>query len=158
MTSKFQLQLSPDSQRSIEAERMARETKYRRAYWQKYKETHVRVFGTLTKAQHNQIKSIADANDRPVWTQIWAESCAYRRAEFLAAPEIMARQDRMIAELRRIGNNLNQLAKLGHVRALPQGAASVEAEMEALEEMISDFTRRPWTQPKRRSTNTGPNQ
>lgn len=149
MTTQFRLQLTPDSERQIEQDRAARETAYRRRYWQRYKETHVRVFGTLTKAEHARIKAVADANDRPVWTQIWAESKAYRNAEFLASPEIMARQDRMIAELRRIGNNLNQLARLGHQRKLGSGAASIEAEMEALEQEILDFTRQPWVKPQR---------
>ena len=144
MSDQFQLQLTPDSEAAIERERLERETRYRRAYWQKYKESHVRVFGTLTKAQHAQIKSVADANDRPVWTQIWAESCAYRKAEFLPTQEIMARQDRMIAELRRIGNNLNQLAVQGHVHQLPQGAQDVVTQMNALEQSILDFTRQPW--------------
>ncbi len=144
MTTQFRLQLTPDNEREIEQERAARETAYRRRYWQKYKETHVRVFGTLTRSEHAQIKAVAEANDRPVWTQIWAESKAYRKAEFLPTPEIMARQDRMIAEMRRIGNNLNQLARLGHQRQLPNGTASIEAEMEALEQAILGFTRQPW--------------
>ena len=143
MSNQFQLQLTPDSEAAIERDRLERETRYRRQYWQKYKESHVRVFGTLTKNQHAQIKSVADASDRPVWTQIWAESCAYRKAEFLPAPEIMARQDRMIAEMRRIGNNLNQLAAQGHVQHLPQGAQDVASQMQALERSILDFTRQP---------------
>jgi len=148
MTTQFRLQLTPDSEREIEQDRAARETAYRRRYWQKYKETHVRVFGTLTKAEHAQIKAAAEANNRPVWTQIWAESKAYRKAGFLPTPEILARQDRMIAEMRRIGNNLNQLARLGHQRQLGNAAASIEAEMEALEQAILDFTSQPWIKPQ----------
>lgn len=152
MSDQFQLQLTPDSEAAIERDRLERETRYRRAYWQKYKESHVRVFGTLTKAQHAQIKAVADANDRPVWTQIWAESCAYRKVEFLPTAEIMARQDRMIAEMRRIGNNLNQLAAQGHVQHLPQGAQDVVTQMRALEQSILDFTRQPWIKPKGSNT------
>ena len=144
MSDQFQLRLTPDSDAAIERDRLERETRYRRDYWQKYKDTHKRVFGTLTKAQHAQIKAVADANDRPVWTQIWAESCAYRKAEFLPSPEIMARQDRLIAELRRIGNNLNQLAAQGHVQNIPDGTRAVASQMLALEQQIQDFTRQPW--------------
>lgn len=144
MSDQFQLRLTPDSDAAIERDRLERETRYRRDYWQKYKDTHKRVFGTLTKAQHAQIKAVADANDRPVWTQIWAESCAYRKAEFLPSTEIMARQDRLIAELRRIGNNLNQLAAQGHVQNLPDGTRAVASQMRALEQQIQDFTRQPW--------------
>ncbi len=90
---------------------------------------------------------IADAHDRPVWTQIWMESCAYRRAEFLPTPEIMARQDRIIAELRRIGNNLNQLAKQGHTQRLATGGNNIASEMEQLEQEILAFTRQPWVKP-----------
>lgn len=144
MSDQFQLRLTPDSDAAIERDRLERETRYRRDYWQKYKDTHKRVFGTLTKAQHAQIKAVADANDRPVWTQIWAESCAYRKAEFLPSTEIMARQDRLIAELRRIGNNLNQLAAQGHVQNLPDGTRAIASQMLALEQQIQDFTRQPW--------------
>ncbi len=147
MSDQFQLQLTPDSEAAIERDRLERETRYRRAYWQRYKESHVRVFGTLTKAQHAQIKSVADASDRPVWTQIWAESCAYRKAEFLPTSEIMARQDRMIAEMRRIGNNLNQLAAQGHVQQLQQSSQDVAAQMQMLEQSILNFTRQPWIKP-----------
>lgn len=144
MSDQFQLRLTPDSDAAIERDRLERETRYRRDYWQKYKDTHKRVFGTLTKAQHAHIKAVADANDRPVWTQIWAESCAYRKAEFLPSTEIMARQDRLIAELRRIENNLNQLAAQGHVQNLPDGTRAVASQMLALEQQIQDFTRQPW--------------
>lgn len=147
MSDEFQLQLTPDSDASIERERLDRETRYRRQYWQKYKDTHKRVFGTLTKAQHAEIKAVADLNDRPVWTQIWMESCAYRNVEFLPAPEVTARQDRLIAELRRIGNNLNQLAAQGHVKSLPNGAQDVATHLGALEQSILDFTRQPWIKP-----------
>ena len=144
MSDQFQLRLTPASDAAIERDRLERETRYRRDYWQRYKDTHKRVFGTLTKAQHAQIKAVADANDRPVWTQIWAESCAYRNAEFLPSTEIMARQDRLIAELRRIGNNLNQLAARGHVQNLPDGTRALASQMLALEQQIQDFTRQPW--------------
>lgn len=148
MSDQFLLTLTPETELDAERERIERETESRRVYWQKYKKEHERVFGTLTNAQYAHIKAIAGANDRPVWTQIWAESCAYRRAEFLPTPEIMARQDRMIAELRRIGNNLNQLAKQGHVQRLAAGADSIVSEMEQLEREILAFTRQPWVEPQ----------
>lgn len=146
-TTPYRLRLTPDNEREIERERVERDAQYRRRYWQEYKKTHVRVFGTLSKSDHANMKAIADAHGRPVWTQIWMESCAYRRAEFLPSPEIMARQDRMIAELRRIGNNLNQLARQGHVGRLPHGAQSIGDAMEALESEIIAFTRHPWLKP-----------
>ena len=144
MTDQPRLLLTPEPDLAIEQERLERETQYRRRYWQDYKKRHIRVFGTLAKAEHAAVKAIADQNDRPVWSQIWAESCAYRSQSFLPAPEIMARQDRMIAELRRIGNNLNQLARQGHVQDLPHGADTVEAFMAALEDKVIAFTQQPW--------------
>ena len=148
MNQHHRLQLTPDDQAAIEKERLERETRYRRKYWQQYKQTHERVYGTLTKSEFARVKTIADQNHRPVWTQIWAESCAYRKAEFLPNPEILGRQDRLIGELRRIGNNLNQLAKQGHWQTPgddPQ--AAIEGQLAELEQHIIAFTRQPWIKP-----------
>lgn len=147
MNDQYRLQLPSEDQAKIDRERMEREALRNRIYWQKWKQEHERVYGTVPKAVYAHIKSIADANDRPVWTQIWLESCAYRKAEFLPTAQIMARQDRMVAELRRIGNNLNQLAAQGHVHHLPQGAQDVTSQMLALEQTVLEFTRQPWLKP-----------
>ena len=39
---------------------------YRKAYWQTFKRDHVRVYGTLTKTEHAEIKRVAERNGRSV--------------------------------------------------------------------------------------------
>ena len=59
----------------------------------------------------------ADDAGRSVWGQVWAEAQAYQRGLALASGEVADQQRQLISELRRIGNNLNQLARLGHVQS-----------------------------------------
>lgn len=115
------LRLSSDEARLREQTKEAERATYRRQYWQKYAKKVRRVFGTLTLQEHAEAKARAEAAERTVWVQIWAEACAYRNGDFLATPEIEAQQQQLINELRRIGNNLNQLARLGHIEARKSG-------------------------------------
>ncbi|MCF6234749.1 MAG: hypothetical protein L3J36_16880 [Rhodobacteraceae bacterium] len=43
MSDQFQLHLTPETELDAERARQDRETRYRRQYWQKYKQTHERV-------------------------------------------------------------------------------------------------------------------
>ena len=99
------------------AEELARAQAYNRTYWQDYAKRHKRVFGTLSLAEHSEVKHIADQNHRTVWQQICAESQAYRAGTTVPTQTIEDGQQALLMEMRRIGNNLNQLAKLGHIRA-----------------------------------------
>ena len=100
---------------------LARVQAYNRTYWQDYAKRHKRVFGNLTLAAYSEVKEIADQNDRTVWQQIWAESRAYRAGATVPTEALEEGQQALLIELRRIGNNLNQLAKLGHIRARRNG-------------------------------------
>ena len=118
---------------------------YRKAYWQAFKCDHVRVYGTLTKAEHAEIKRVAERSGRSVWEQIWRESLAYRRGDYLPTTDIAARVEGLYGQLRAIGNNLNQIAR----RANASGAVRFPREalrcVEVLEGVIADFIKRPWT-------------
>ena len=112
-----------------------------------------RVFGSLTPQTYEAIKTTADAQGRTVWQQIWAESCAYRSGTPIAPKEILARQAELLRELRQIGNNINQLAKLGHIEAKRQGGlvasmedhlgAEVARQLERLEAAVALFADHP---------------
>ena len=99
------------------AAELARTQAYNRAYWQDYAKRHKRVFGNLSLAEYSQIKTIADQNHRTVWQQIWAESQAYRADKQVPTRALEDGQQALLIEMRRIGSNLNQLAKLGHIHA-----------------------------------------
>ena len=150
------LSLSSDEALAREKAREAERAAYRRRYWQTYARRTKRVFGVLSPEDHADVQARAEKHDRSVWGQIWAESVAYRRGQVLPTPEIEAHQRRLIAELRRIGNNLNQLAKLGHIQAMRGGGVAApdgdrlgtEAlrQMGALEDAVALFAAIPFKQ------------
>ena len=96
---------------------LARTQAYNRTYWQDYAKRHKRVFGTLSLAEYDEVKQISDQNNRTVWQQIWAESQAYRPGTSVPSKSLEDSQQALLIEMRRIGNNLNQLARLGHIQA-----------------------------------------
>jgi len=123
------LQLSSDEALAVEKEKEAERAEYRRKYWQEYSKKVRRVFGVLSQQDHANVKARADEHDRSVWAQIWAEANAYRAGERDPSPEVTANQEQLIAELRRIGNNLNQLAKLGHIEAKRGGGIAAKSDI-----------------------------
>lgn len=143
------LRLSSDA--SFERDKTAEvgRVKYRRDYWQGYAKRVKRIFGTVTRTEYVDAKQRADNAGRSVWGQIWAEASAYRQQATLSTSEIAEQQRELIAELRRIGNNINQLAKLGHVQARkhgglvaqPSNSVGTEAmrQLEKLEEKVARF-------------------
>ena len=111
-----------DREKSVEAGR----AQYRRKYWQGYAKRVKRIFGTVTRAEYDAAKQRADEAGRSVWGQVWAEATAYREQTLVPTSEIADQQRELIAELRRIGNNINQLAKLGHVQARKHGGLGAQ--------------------------------
>ena len=142
------LHLSADDAHEREKVEEAERATYRRTYWQGYAKKVKRIFGTVTPDEYEAVKQRADEAGRSVWRQVWAESQAYWRAQPLATGEIADNQRELVTELRRIGNNLNQLARLGHIQNRKQGAVktnegSLEAEamqqLARLEEVVTKF-------------------
>ena len=109
------------TQNGPDAQELARKRCYNRHYWQDYAKRHKRVFGTLDLEEYHQIKAIADQSHRAVWQQIWAESQAYRAGTTVPTQAIEDGQQALLIEMRRIGNNLNQLVRLGHIHARQAG-------------------------------------
>lgn len=152
------LRLSSEEAAQREKAQEAERAAYRRSYWQKYAKRVKRVFGVLTLEEHADAKARAEEHGRSIWAQIWAESLAYRRGQVLPTPEIEDHQRQLIAELRRIGNNINQLAKLGHLKARRGGGIEARPgdqvgeeilrQMAALESAVARFSAIPF---KRRS-------
>ena len=115
------LHLSSDETLERERAEEAGRAAYRRKYWQGYTKKIKRIFGTVAHADYQAVKSRADEAGRSVWGQVWAEAQAYHQGRNLASGEVADQQRQLIAELRRIGNNLNQLARLGHIQNRKHG-------------------------------------
>ena len=83
---------------------------YKADYWQQFKKRHKRVYGTLTHKQYSEVKARADRHDRSVWQQIWQESSAYQRQEFLPTSAIERELVALKVQLRKVGTLINQIA------------------------------------------------
>lgn len=121
-----------------------RQRRAKAAHWQRFKTRHHRVYGTLTLADYREVGRRAKEHGRSLWGQIWAESRAYARNEFLPSRFIERRTAELHADLRRIGNELNQIARKTHILGVLLDPPAVRRLIARLEAKIADFTRRPW--------------
>lgn len=90
-------------------------------HYANWKARHERVNGSLPNDIHAEVRKRAEEHGRRVWQQIWAESQAYVNGTIVLTGKMEEQQLQLLAELRRIGNNINQLAKLGHIQARKHG-------------------------------------
>ncbi len=124
-------------------ERRQEKRQYHHEYWRQYKKTRRRVTGTLTETEYTEIEQRANEAGRAVWTQIHAEAAAYARGEYLPTKEIDLRISELIMQFRRLGNNINQIA-----RELNTDGGFDQPEfvqnLEELETLIRAFVKMPW--------------
>ena len=134
---------APETDVTHRDERMRR---YRQRYWERFRETRKRVYGTLTTEEYAAFEQRAQAAGRAVWAQIQAEAEAYAWDEYLPPREIEGRITELIVQLRRIGNNVNQIT-----HALHRDGTFRERDfllrLEELERLIRHFVRQPWRDP-----------
>ena len=142
------LRLSSDETHEREKAEEAERADYRRTYWQGYAKKVKRIFGTVTPAEYEAVKQRADEAGRSVWGQVWAEAQAYRQGVVLASGKVAEQQRELVIELRRVGNNLNQLARLGHIDQRKQGdlarpnaniTSQAHAQLAKLEAVVTKF-------------------
>lgn len=117
---------------------------YRARYWQNFKKNHRRIYGVVTQAEYEDIAAIARKNGRSVWKQVWLESQAYRRQTFLPSRVIEERIGELCIQLRKIGVNVNQIAKRQNAVNRLVAPARVGAEIAELERAVTGFVKRPW--------------
>lgn len=140
--------LSSDATHEREKAEEAERADYRRRYWQGYVKKVKRIFGTVTPAEYEAVRKRADDTGRSAWGQVWAESQAYLKGQTLATGEIADQQRELVTEIRRIGNNLNQLARLGHIQNRKRGSlnpagdpitSDTMKQLERLEAVVAKF-------------------
>lgn len=117
---------------------------YRARYWQQYKQGKRRIYGVVTKDEFAEIERCAKENGRAVWRELWEEARAYRQQQFIPSRDVEERITKLYVELRRIGNNLNQIAKRQHTFGGLTTPTKTGAEVRKLERLIADFVARPW--------------
>ena len=128
-----------------EADAYARLVRYRRVYWQQYKKHHKRVYGTLTPEEFAEIKALADANQRPVWHEIWQQSLAYRQKRYLPSERVQEEIGRLYVELRQLNDALRHLGEQHGCLERLRLPTAIHEHIRELETRIERFTRQPWS-------------
>lgn len=121
-----------------------RQRRYKQRHWQTYKTKRNRIYGTVLPEEYQEIQALAHTQGRSIWRQVWLESQAYRRQEFLPSSAVEEKIHGLYVELRRIGNNLNQLAKVANSRGHVENPELVRAQLQQLEVTIASFVQTPW--------------
>ena len=124
------------------ARREAKMQAYRKSYWERYRKTRRRVYGTLTNEEYDMLEQRAKVAGRSVWEQIHRESSAYAKREYLPGKSVEKKLVTLISQLRRIGSNLNQIAKEQH-SGKPFDHRSSYYALEALEHAARTFVANP---------------
>jgi hypothetical protein len=140
---KKDVETSPAADDTPRTERMR---VYRQRYWERFRETRRRVYGTLTAEEYASLEQRATEAGRAVWSQIHAEAEAYARGEYLPPKDIEERIGELIVQLRRIGNNVNQLVRESY-REGELDHRDFIAQLQELESLIRVFVKRPWGDP-----------
>jgi len=128
-------------QQLAERETATKLTQYRRDYWQNYKRHIKRVFGTIDPRDFAQWETLAAEQGRTVWGHIYACACAYLSGRQLASVDVLTVQTELVTELRRIGNNLNQAVRLGHIKAHKDGTLYANNDDVIGQSILSTFER-----------------
>lgn len=132
-----------------ELAKVEKDSQYQKSYWPKWIKRNKRVNGSLPNKEYYELEARAEASGRKPFWQLWAESRAYLRGERLATLDEAENQRLMVSELRHIGNNINQLARLGHIEARKHGGlkavdgdqigAKTLAQFTRLEQLVTRF-------------------
>ena len=130
----------------VDEDRREEKRRYHQQYWSQYKKVRRRVSGTLSEEEHAEIERRAEEAGRAVWKQIHAEAEAYARGEYLPSKDIEERINELIVQLRRIGNNVNQIARALNTDGNFEQQELVQS-LEVMETLILEFVRMPWSEP-----------
>lgn len=135
------LRLSSDEAHERDKQAEDKRADYRRQYWQKYRKSITRVYGTLPPAEYEALKARAEKNERAVWQQLVAEARAYRSGGIVPTLEHTELLRQAIGELNHIGNNINQLTRLGHLQSQKRGPWESDPEKPLTEEVQRQLNR-----------------
>ena len=123
-------------------------TTSRRTYNAKLRETAKavgvrRVSATLSPEEYRQLQASAAGFDERVTTHLKRCALAHLETRYLVPPGIEARLDDLVAIMRGIGNNLNQLARHSNEMKYFLDTKEVQLQIRRLEEEIVRFVTAP---------------
>lgn len=125
-------------------------------YMQKLRNEHRargirRVSVTLDSEEFNRLSVLAMAQGEAPTAHLKCRAFAHMDERYLVPADVSARLDSLVAILRGIGNNLNQLARHSNEMRYFLDTESVRLQVKRLEEEISSFI----TAPARVPTSSG---
>lgn len=126
-----------------EAERLLKRRASKRRYWQKFKQTRKRIYGSLSQAEYRDLEARAKAHKHSVWDQVWLESQAYRQQEYLPTPLIERELAALIQIVRGMAGNINQMARYSHWVRRAYNQNQVIKRLGDLEQVVRGFVKNP---------------
>lgn len=102
-----------------------------------------RVSVTLSPVEYAQIKQNADTHQERVTTHLKQCAFSYLDNRYLVPPDVVERLDTLLAVIRGIGNNLNQLARHSNEMRYFLDTEDVRLKIKRLDEELRRFITEP---------------
>lgn len=121
-------------------------TEYMKAYRADARKAGVRrVSATLSEAEYGQLAGSAKRHGERITTHLKSQALANLDRRYLVPPDISDRLDTVVAIMRGIGNNLNQLARHSNEMKYFLETEEVRFQLKRLEDMVREFVSNPPT-------------
>lgn len=102
-----------------------------------------RVSATLSEAEYAQLAQSANVHRERITAHLKSQALAHLDSRYLVPPDITERLDTLIAIMRGIGNNLNQLARHSNEMRYFLDTEEVRLQVKQLEEAVRKFITAP---------------
>jgi len=121
-------------------------TEYMKAYRADARNAGVRrVSATLNEAEYAQLADSAKAHRERITTHLKTQALANLERRYLVPPDTNERLDTLIAIMRGIGNNLNQLARHSNEMRYFLDTEEVRLQVKRMEDAVRQFVSQPPT-------------
>lgn len=117
---------------------------YMQAFRERQKEAgHTRATVNLSPEEHQRLVASADAQGEKLATHIKRLALAKLDDAYLVPPDITERMDELLAVMRGIGNNLNQLARHSNEMRAFMDTREVQLQLRRLDSELRQFLTQP---------------
>lgn len=123
-----------------EALRKAQEAAYQKDYQAQYRQSHKRVYITLTQAEYAALARKAEQEQTKVATLTKNMALAYWQTERLVPESVEAELKELKFLIRNIANNVNQVAHYSHTMNALVNEQDLLLQLQRLETVVKDYT------------------
>ncbi len=121
-------------------------TEYMKTYRADARKAGVRrVSATMNEAEYAQLADSAKQHGERITTHLKSQALANLDRRYLVPPDTNERLDTLIAIMRGIGNNLNQLARHSNEMRYFLDTAEVRLQLKRMEDAVKQFVSHPPT-------------